>query len=273
MERGSGLRDWMLLHQLSVLQIAQMKVHSESRMSPFLAAASYFAEMPKLVSQPMKLRADFSKREVVRPNDYVWKASPASGVERMMLDRIGDEVARATTIVRFAPNSQFDSHTHGGGEEYLVLEGVFSDEHGDYPAGTYVRNPIGTKHRPHIGPEGAKILVKLWQFDENDTEQKAVNTQSIDIGDLTEQGVRELILHDVAGERVCLIQLETDAQLAVTDASGGAEIFVLDGALSDEEGDYPAGTWMRLPAGTEHAMTSKSQSRIYIKTGHLALLD
>jgi anti-sigma factor ChrR (cupin superfamily) len=87
------------------------------------------------------------------------------GVDRMMLDRIGDEVARATTIVRFAPNSAFDAHTHGGGEEYFVLDGVFSDEAGDYPAGTYVRNPIGTSHRPHIGPEGATILVKLHQFD------------------------------------------------------------------------------------------------------------
>jgi quercetin dioxygenase-like cupin family protein len=113
----------------------------------------------------MRLNADFTKRVVIRPEDYAWIASPANGVDRMMLDRIGDEVARATTIVRFAPNSAFDAHTHGGGEEYLVLDGVFSDEAGDYPAGTYVRNPIGTAHRPHIGPEGATILVKLHQFD------------------------------------------------------------------------------------------------------------
>jgi hypothetical protein len=112
----------------------------------------------------MRLNADFTKRVVIRPEDYDWVASPASGVDRMMLDRIGDEVARATTIVRFAPDSAFDAHTHGGGEEYLVLDGVFSDEAGDYPVGTYVRNPIGTAHRPHIGPEGATILVKLHQF-------------------------------------------------------------------------------------------------------------
>jgi anti-sigma factor ChrR (cupin superfamily) len=82
----------------------------------------------------MRLNADFTKRVVIRPEDYDWVASAASGVDRMMLDRIGDEVARATTIVRFAPNSAFDAHTHGGGEEYLVLDGVFSDEAGDYPA-------------------------------------------------------------------------------------------------------------------------------------------
>ena len=91
----------------------------------------------------MRVNADFSQRVVVTPGEYSWVASPASGVDRMMLDRIGDEVARATTIVRFRPNSQFEAHTHGGGEEFLVLEGVFSDEHADYPAGTYVRNPIG----------------------------------------------------------------------------------------------------------------------------------
>jgi hypothetical protein len=102
----------------------------------------------------MRLNADFTKRVVIRPGDTTGSSSPASGVDRMMLDRIGEEVARATTIVRFAPNSAFDAHTHGGGEEYLVLDGVFSDEAGDYPVGTYVRNPIGTAHRPHIGPGG-----------------------------------------------------------------------------------------------------------------------
>jgi anti-sigma factor ChrR (cupin superfamily) len=89
----------------------------------------------------MELNADFTKRAVVHGAMMPWQASPIPGVERRMLDRVGDEVARATTIVRYAPNSQFSPHTHGGGEEFLVLEGVFQDEHGDYPVGTYVRNP------------------------------------------------------------------------------------------------------------------------------------
>ena len=96
----------------------------------------------------MRLNADFSKRVVIRPDDYEWVASPMPGVERMMLDRIGDEVARATSLVRYAPNSRFSAHVHGGGEEFLVLEGTFADEHGQYPAGTYIRNPIGTGHTP-----------------------------------------------------------------------------------------------------------------------------
>ena len=40
-----------------------------------------------------------------------------------MLDRIGTEKARATTIVEFQPNSKFPEHEHVGGEEFLVLKG------------------------------------------------------------------------------------------------------------------------------------------------------
>src|SRR5271157_1689239 len=115
----------------------------------------------------MNINADFGERAVVHAATMPWIPSPIAGVDRRMLDRIGDEVARATTVVRYAPGSQFSPHTHGGGEEFLVLEGVFQDEHGDYPAGTYIRNPPLTFHKP--GTElGAVILVKLWQFDKDD---------------------------------------------------------------------------------------------------------
>jgi anti-sigma factor ChrR (cupin superfamily) len=70
----------------------------------------------------MNLNADFTKRALVHGAALEWKASPMPGVERRMLDRIGDEVARATTIVRYAPGSQFSPHVHGDGEEFLVLE-------------------------------------------------------------------------------------------------------------------------------------------------------
>ena len=102
----------------------------------------------------MRLNADFDQRVVIRPEDHQWVPSPMPGVERMMLDRIGDEVARATSLVRYAPNSTFSPHVHGGGEEFLVLEGEFGDEHALYPAGTYVRNPIGSAHTPRVGDEG-----------------------------------------------------------------------------------------------------------------------
>jgi anti-sigma factor ChrR (cupin superfamily) len=110
----------------------------------------------------MELNADFSTRVVVHAARLSWSPSPIVGVERRMLDRIGDEVARATSIVRYAPNSHFSAHTHGGGEEFFVLDGVFSDEHGDFPTGSYIRNPPSSHHKPGSGP-GCTIFVKLWR--------------------------------------------------------------------------------------------------------------
>lgn len=218
----------------------------------------------------MKLNADFSERVVVRPEDYSWVESPASGVDRMMLDRIGDEVARATTIVRFAPNSQFDAHSHGGGEEFLVLDGVFSDEHADYPAGTYVRNPIGTAHTPHIGEEGATILVKLHQFDETDTEQKVIDTKSAAFRPGLVDGLSVLPLHSVQGENVALVRWAPGTRFTPHKHWGGEEIFVLEGTFQDEHGRYPAGSWIRSPHLSQHAPWSDEGCLIYVKTGHLA---
>src|SRR6059058_5957976 len=107
----------------------------------------------------MRINADFTKRASVHAGAADWVQSPMAGVERRMLDRIGDEVARATSIVRYAPGSHFSPHTHDGGEEFLVLEGVFSDEHGDFPAGSYIRNPPQSRHTP--GSErGCVLFVK-----------------------------------------------------------------------------------------------------------------
>ena len=118
----------------------------------------------------MELNADFDTRVVVHSDQLEWQASPMPGVDRRMLDRLGGEVARATTIVRYAPNSSFSAHTHTGGEEFIVLEGTFQDEHGDYPTGTYVRNPPTSAHTP--GSDlGCTIFVKLWQFDMDDRTQ------------------------------------------------------------------------------------------------------
>src|SRR5215475_3628365 len=125
----------------------------------------------------MELNADFSQRAVVHAARLAWVPSPMKGVERRMLDRIGDEVARATSIVRYAPHSHFSPHTHGGGEEFVVLEGVFQDEHGDYPAGSYVRNPPTSSHEPGSEP-GCVILVKLWQFDPADRTEIRIDTAS-----------------------------------------------------------------------------------------------
>ena len=104
----------------------------------------------------MRLNDDFSRRAAVHAAQMDWTASPAAGVERRMLYRVGDEKARATSIVRYAANSHFPRHEHPGGEEILVLDGVFHDEQGAYPPGAYLRNPPGTGHAP--GSEKGCVL-------------------------------------------------------------------------------------------------------------------
>ena len=115
----------------------------------------------------MDINADFTARALVNAGGLDWIPSPMPGVDRRLFDRIGDEVARATTIVRYAPYSRFSAHAHDGGEEFIVLDGAFQDEHGDYPTGTYVRNPPTSRHTPGAEP-GCVIFVKLWQFDPDD---------------------------------------------------------------------------------------------------------
>jgi hypothetical protein len=194
----------------------------------------------------MQLNADFTKRAVVHGAAMPWQASPIPGVERKMLDRIGDEVARATTIVRYAPNSQFSPHTHGGGEEFLVLAGVFQDEHGDYPVGTYVRNPPTSHHTPR-SVSGCTILVKLWQFDPDDRTQIAFNTsQQPYTDDLTRLGVSTLPLFADDREMVQLERWEANISIDLP-ALGGVEIFVIQGGFSESDEVFQSYSWLRLP--------------------------
>ena len=219
-----------------------------------------------------KLRADFSERFVVTPDDYEWVDSPMPGVERMMLDRIGDEVARATSIVRYAPNSEFSQHTHGGGEEFLVLEGVFGDEHGDYPVGSYMRNPIGTSHQPIVGEQGATIFVKLHQFDERDTAQVHIDTASTRWLPGLVPGLSVMPLHEFEGEHVALVRWAPNTVFNPHRHWGGEEIFVLEGTFYDEHGAYPKGTWIRSPHMSQHhPVTKEDGCTIYVKTGHLPI--
>lgn len=217
------------------------------------------------------INADFEQRVVVLPEDYRWVDSPMPGVERMMLDRVGDEVARATSIVRYAPNSSFSPHTHGGGEEFIVLEGVFSDEHQDYAQGSYVRNPIGTSHTPSIGDEGATIFVKLQQFDAGDTEQKAIDTRTEAWRPGLVEGLSVMPLHEYEGEHVALVKWAPHTQFQPHQHWGGEEILVLEGTFHDEYGSYPKGSWMRSPHLSKHTpFTKEDGALIYVKVGHLS---
>ncbi|MFC3122428.1 cupin domain-containing protein [Agaribacter flavus] len=216
------------------------------------------------------INADFEQGVVILPSDYKWVKSPMPGVERMMLDRVGDEVARATSIVRYAPNSEFSSHVHTGGEEFYVLEGVFSDEHQDYPEGSYVRNPIGTSHRPKVGKEGATIFVKLQQFKPKDLEQKVINTHSQAWQQGLVEGLSVMPLHDFEGEHIALVKWAPNTRFSTHQHWGGEEILVLKGTFYDEHGEYPRGSWIRNPHLSKHTPYTKDDGAlIYVKTGHL----
>lgn len=214
----------------------------------------------------MELNADFTARVVVHAQDLDWVASPMPGVDRRMLDRIGDEVARATTIVRYAPGSAFSEHTHTGGEEFIVLEGVFQDEHGDYPAGTYVRNPPGSSHIPG-SDDGCTIFVKLWQFEASDRVQFHKNMAE-DLSEPT-NGVATAQLHRDTRETVRFHSLDPNAQLEINDA-GGIELLVLEGELSEHQDQLVTGSWMRLPDGQKMIAQAGTQgAKLWVKTGHL----
>ncbi len=218
----------------------------------------------------MHLNSDFSQKVVIRPEDYRWVDSPMPGVERMMLDRIGDEVARATSLVRYAPNSSFSPHVHGGGEEFFVLEGEFGDEHQSYPAGTYVRNPIGTSHSPRVGADGCIVIVKLHQFDKEDDTPVVTDTLKAEWPEPVAPGLEAMLLHEFQNERVALIRWAPNTPYQQHTHHGGEEIFVIEGSFSDEHGDYPAGTWIRSPDQSSHsAFTHEEGALLLAKAGHL----
>lgn len=220
----------------------------------------------------MEVNANFNKRIVIRPENYKWVDSPMLGVERMMLDRIGDEVARATSLVRYAPNSQFSAHIHDGGEEFLVLEGIFTDEHQDYPAGSYVRSPIGTAHTPKIGKEGCTIFVKLHQFSTQDTEAKIIDTNNAEWHPGMVDGLSVMPLHSFKTENIALVKWEPYTQFNLHKHWGGEEIFVIKGTFYDEHGKYSKGSWLRSPHLSQHTpFTKEDGAMIFVKTGHLPI--
>ena len=196
-----------------------------------------------------------------------------AGVTRMMLDRIGDEVARATSLVRYEPNSTFPTHEHGGGEEIFVLEGEFADEHGRYPAGSYLRNPVGTSHAPAVGREGATIFFKLHQFDRRDQRHVSSDTTTQAWLPGLVVGLQVMPLHEFEGEHVALVRWAPHTRFNPHRHFGGEEILVLEGTFADEYGSYPAGSWLRSPHGSQHTPRVGSEGAlIYVKTGHLAAL-
>lgn len=216
----------------------------------------------------MRLNADFEQRVVLRPDEAAWQPSPSPGVTRRMLDRIGVEAARATSLVRYAPGSSFAEHGHPAGEEILVLEGVFSDDTGDHPAGSYLRNPEGFRHAPRSAT-GCALFVKLRQFADDDRATLRIDPAREAWRPGLVDGLSVLPLHAHGTEHTALVDWAPGTVFKPHTHWGGEEILVLRGVFEDEHGRYPAGTWVSSPHGSRHTPFSREGATLYVKTGHL----
>lgn len=209
------------------------------------------------ISQPVSIKAD----------QNLWVTSLADGVSRIHLEREAEESGRTTSFVRFAPGSSFPEHTHPLGEELYILDGVFSDERGDYPAGSYIRNPPGSRHKPFTS-EGCELFVKLDQFHADDTEQVVIRPDEQQwrpgIGNLKVSS-----LHSYAGENTALVYWPENEVFQPHTHWGGEEIVVLKGRFIDEHGEYPAISWLRSPHMSKHFPRVEEETLILVKVGHL----
>lgn len=218
-----------------------------------------------------ELNSDFSKTVVVDTSAMPWQPSPATGVWRKRLELRGAlESGRVTSIVRYDPGSRFPPHGHPDGEEILVLEGTFADEHGHYPAGTYLLNPDGFRHAPRTD-DGCVLLVKLRQYPGRDRGHRVVDSTTATWQRSETPGREVLALYEDPAypESVRLVRLAPGTRLAEHEHPGGEEIYVIAGSLADGDGTYAQGSWLRFPDGSRHRPFSDEGCTLYVKSGHL----
>lgn len=211
------------------------------------------------------LHADPTLPALVHAAALPWDPSPAAGVHRRRIERTGGEVARLTSLVRYGPGSRFPEHRHGGGEEYLVLSGTFSDEQGDHRAGTYVRNGVGSRHSPFTD-EGCVILVKLWWMHQDETASSIVSTS--EGWRPTDWGARQT-LHDGVHDQTAILRLSPGASLTLS-WRHGLELFCIDGAADLAGTALLALSWVRRPDHGALSLQSVDGALLYIKQGHLS---
>ena len=215
----------------------------------------------------MNFNDDYQQRVVLNHNELPWVPSPEAGVHRRLLDRCGDEVARATSIVRYEPSARFPEHRHDFGEEILVLEGTFSDETGDYPAGTYMMNPPGSSHAP-FSETGCVLFVKLRHLGADQQHREIVDTTEAPWHQGLVRGLHVMPLMQ-QGTGSTLVRWAPHTYFNPHRHFGGEEIFVVSGVFEDEHGRYPEGSWIRSPHMSMHQPFSKEGCTIFVKTGHL----
>lgn len=214
------------------------------------------------------LHIDLRERVVIDANAAPWVPSPEPGVWRRMLERAGAESGRATSIVRYEPGAHFHPHQHPMGEEFFVLEGTFSDEHGDYPAGSYVLNPPDSSHAPYTR-DGCVLFVKLCQYAGAGRKRIVVDSTRMEWQPVGPRGISTKILYSDPDfpERVVLLRFEGGARYGHHEHPGGEDILVLGGVLADDAGHYPRGTWIRNPPGSAHEPYSPDGCVVLLKTG------
>jgi len=203
----------------------------------------------------------------VPPSAQAWVSSPSDGVSRVHLERVAPESGHTTSLVTFAPGSSFQQHRHPLGEEIFVLKGTFSDEFGDYPMGSYIRNPPGSKHSP-FSHDGCTLFVKLEQFHPDDTAHVVVRPANHQ----WQHGIGNLLvlsLHEFQAQHTALVYWPANEKFQLHQHRGGEEILVISGEFIDEHGHYPAGTWIRSPHLSKHFPYVEEETLILVKTGHL----
>ncbi|MEC8009252.1 MAG: cupin domain-containing protein [Pseudomonadota bacterium] len=217
----------------------------------------------------MRINADFSQVILIKPEDYKWVNSPNGLVRRMMLDRIGEEKARATSLVLFPQETTFPEHEHPLGEEILVLSGTFiEDGIRHFPNGWYLRNPHNTSHIPS-SKEDTLIFVKLMQMSPQDTTTVQLNTH-LESNWTQANGRAQCLLHQFGNEVTYLERLSQNQELQEK-SSNGLEILVIEGELIFNHEVCSQGTWLRIPARDQHIIKGGNNGAvIYIKTGHLS---
>ena len=215
-----------------------------------------------------ELNADHTQRVVMETATMPWETSEANGVLRKRLERVDAKPEPVTTVVRYQADSSFPAHSHIKGEEIFVLEGTFSDDHGDYEAGSYLRNPPGSKHSP-FSKQGCTIFVKLQQFQASDNNQLYLQTRKQQWLPGLVPGLSVMPSHEHIHEHAALVKWEANTIFQPHRHIGGEEIFVLEGTFEDEFGSYPKGTWLRNPPNSFHTPFTKEGCTIFVKTGHL----
>ena len=216
----------------------------------------------------MQLNSNLSQRVVVELSSCEWVDSPVAGIQRRLIERDGGEVARATSLVRYAPGSNFEQHTHELGEEIFVLDGVLNDESGSFGAGTYIKNPPGSSHAPGSAT-GCTLFVKLRHLDLAERERTVIDTSTASWFPGLVPGLSVLPLSEFGTQHTALVRWAPGTQFNAHRHYGGEEIYVLEGVFEDEFGRYPAGTWIRSPHLSTHRPFSHEGCTILVKTGHL----